>query len=398
LTRPVRVLIVHTYYTERGGEDAVFEAEAALLERQGHEVIRYAARNHQFALRNRLEAAVKTVWNWSTYREIRRLIEHSRPDIMHVHNTFPGISPSVYYAADAEHLPIVQSLHNYRLICPNGLLFRDGHVCEDCVGRTFPWPGVVHSCHHRGRGVSAVSAMTIGLHRMLKTWDDLIDTYIIVGTPFGVDRYERGGLSTNKMIIKPNFLDPDPGFQPGGGGYALFVGRLVPEKGIGTLLEAWKEMPGDYPLKIVGDGPMRESVQAAAETTGVEWVGRQPMEATLEIMGDAEVLIFPSEWYEGMPRTIIESLAVGTPVIVSNIGGIAGMVQPASFDSTFVPGDPASLRDTVERFFVDRESRVTHRENARRIFLERYTAEQNYRELVTIYEETIARRSHSSDG
>ena len=235
----------------------MFLAETALLESYGHRVVRYITHNDRVAELNSVTLAGKTVWNSSAYRELRNLIHLEQPDVAHFHNTFPLVSPAGYYAARAEGVPVVQTLHNYRLLCPNALFFRDGGVCEDCKSKAITWPGVVHKCYRGSRAASGVVTAMLTTHRALRTWRKKVDVYIAL-TEFARRKFIEGGLPAGKIIVKPNFVYPDPGPGEGEGGFALFVGRLSFEKGVGTLLAAWEHLDRRIPLKIVGDGPLTE--------------------------------------------------------------------------------------------------------------------------------------------
>lgn len=263
----MEILIIHNYYQQSGGEDQVFTAEANLLEAQGHQVLRYTVHNDAVANINPMTLAGVTVWNRAIYRDLRQLLRQEKPQVVHFHNSFPLISPAAYYAARSEGVPVVQTLHNYRLLCPNAVFFRDGQVCEDCLGKFVPWPGVVHACYKESRATTGMVAAMLTVHRVLQTWTETVDLYIAL-TQFARQKFIQGGLPAEKIVVKPNFVHPDPGPGEGRGGYALFVGRLSPEKGIGILLTAWEKLRGKVDLKIVGDGPLAPQV--------VKDVGRLP--------------------------------------------------------------------------------------------------------------------------
>lgn len=252
----MKVLLIHNYYQQPGGEDQVFASEAALLEAHSHCVVRYTVHNDRVAEMSPLPLVQATLWNKTVHRELRTLICKERPQVVHFHNTFPLISPAAYYAAKAEGVPVVQTLHNYRLLCPSqgGILLRNGEVCEDCLGKFWPWPGIVHSCYRDSKAATTVHAIMLSLHRALQTWTTMVDVYIAL-TEFARQKFIQGGLPSEKIVVKPNFVYPDPSPGEGQGGYALFVGRLTPEKGIDTLLAAWERLHTKIPLKIVGMVP-----------------------------------------------------------------------------------------------------------------------------------------------
>jgi glycosyltransferase involved in cell wall biosynthesis len=305
----MRILKLHTHYQQPGGEDGVFGAEVALLRDKGHTVVPLTFHNKQLEDVPLLWRAAVTLWNREAYSRVREAIRLHQPDILHVHNTFPLASPAVIHAAKAEGVPVVMTLHNYRLLCVNALFFRQGQVCEACLGR-LPWRGALYGCYRESRAASAVVAGMITLHRALGTWN-LVDRFIAL-TEFARQKFIEGGFPPEKISVKPNFVHPDPGPGEGRGGYALFVGRLSPEKGLGTLLMAWERLGGKVPLKIVGDGPLAPEVQEAQKRIpGVEWLGRKAPEEVYALMGEASFLVFPSEWYETFGRVAIEAFAKG---------------------------------------------------------------------------------------
>lgn len=381
----MKVLLVHNFYQQPGGEDQVFEAEGALLERYGHEVIRYTVHNDQVRNLNGAGLAAATLWNRRTYREVIDLLRVERPRVMHVHNTFPLVSPAVYYAASAEGVAVVQTLHNYRLLCPMAEFFRDGRVCEDCLGRV-PWPGVLHACYRGSRLASGAVATMLVAHRVLKTWEKRVSAYIAL-TEFGRRKFIEGGLPAQKVLVKPNFIHPDPGVGKGTGGYALFVGRLAASKGIETMLAAWERAKGILPLRIVGDGPLSKLVEAcAARHEGVDWLGRRSREEVLALMREALVLVLPSEWYEGLPVVILEAYASGLPVLASDLGSLSALVEDRRTGVHFQPGDPADLADKIDWVASHPAVTASMRGGARAEFETRYTAEKNYDLLMGIYD------------
>jgi glycosyltransferase involved in cell wall biosynthesis len=388
----MKILAVHNKYQRPGGEDQVFVDETALLETRNHRVLRYEVHNDQVKQVNRLTLAKDTIWNTSAYRELGALIRRERPHVVHFHNTLPLVSPAGYYAARAEGVPVIQTLHNYRLLCPVALFFRDGGVCEDCMGKAVPWPGVIHGCYRGSRAASGVIATMLTVHRALRTWTEVVDVYVAL-TEFARNKFIEGGLPAGKIVVKPNFVAPDPGQGQGGGGYALFVGRLAPEKGTETMLAAWDRLGTRIPLKIVGDGPMRDRVvEAAARQSNVEWLGHRPVEDVHALMGKADMLVFPSQWYETFGRVAAEAFAAGTPVIAANIGAVAELVEHGRTGLKFRPGDPEDLVTQVEWALSHSAELRSMREEVRAEFEAKYTAERNYRALMEIYEAALERK------
>lgn len=385
----MKILSVHNTYQKPGGEDQVFAQEMELLRARGHEVLPYQASNDEVNGVNPLVLLGNTIWNHKKYEEVRTLLRGERPDLMHVHNTFPVISPAVYYAAGAEGVPVVQTLHNYRLLCPAATFFRDGHVCEDCLGRDIPLPGVMHSCYRDSRMATAAAAAMLATHNFKHTWSKAVSAYIAL-TDFARDKFIEGGLPGDKIFVKPNYLQSDPGKGEGNGRYALFVGRLTPEKGISTLLGAWRRIGSDLPLQIAGDGPMAADVeQAAAREGSVTWLKWLPRAEILERMKNASVLILPSTWFEGFPMIIAEAFAVGLPVIASKLGSMASIVDDQRTGLHFEAGVARDLAEKV-RWFLNHPKRVAQmRVDARHEYESRYTAEINYGQLMGIYRKIV---------
>lgn len=381
----MRIIVTHTHYQQAGGEDQSFAAEVALLQEKGMEILPLTFHNRDLEPLPPWRQGLLTLWNQEAYHRVREAIRSFRPQVVHIHNTFPLASPAVVWAAKAEGVPVVMTLRNYRLLCVNALFYREGRVCEDCLGRAVPWPGVVHGCW-RGRGASATVAGMLALHRVLGTWER-VDRFIAL-TEFAQAKFVQGGLPPEKIRVKPNFIHPDPGPGEGRGGYALFVGRLSPEKGIRTLLQAWQRLGARMPLKVVGDGPLwEETKEAAARLPGVELLGRKRPEEVYALMGEASFLVFSSEWYETFGRVAIEAFAKGTPVIASAIGAVAEVTESGRTGLLFRPGDPEDLAAKVEWLLSHPEELARMRREARAEYEAKYTAERNYEALMAIYRE-----------
>jgi glycosyltransferase involved in cell wall biosynthesis len=389
------MLLVHNCYQQPGGEDMVFASEASLLAAHGHAVQQLVVDNDAIApQRSALDSARlagATVWSRQGYTAVRNAIRTFHPDLVHFHNTFPLISPAGYYAARAERIPVIQTLHNFRLLCANGLFYRDGHLCEDCLGKPVPLPGIVHACYRDSRAASGAAVTMQTVHRALGSWTRMVDRYIALGE-FARQKFIEGGLPAHKLVIKPNFV-PDSPIGDGRGGYALFVGRLSAEKGIQTLLRAWERLGGTIPLKIAGDGPLAGDVaDALRRVPGIEWLGRLSPTAVTTAMQDAALLVFPSEWYEGLPRTILESFAIGTPVVAANLGAMREIIRDGETGRHFQRGDPADLARVVAGAFAHPEQLARMRARVRAEFESRYTAEENYHQLMEIYSHALKAR------
>jgi glycosyltransferase involved in cell wall biosynthesis len=386
----MKVLLCHNYYQQRGGEDASFDAEAWLLEAHGHEVVRYTCHNDEVRTLGRIALARRTVWNGSAAREIRALIAREQPDVMHCTNTFPLLSPSVYYAARAAGVPMVQSLRNYRPICVNSFFERDGRVCEDCLGAPWPWRGVAHGCYRADRAATAVLVGMLGIHGALGTWRRAVTLYI-TPSDFARRKYGEGGWPIDRIRVKPNFLHPDPGPGAGGGGHVAFVGRLSREKGIEPLLAAWERLDAPVRLLIAGDGPLaglvRESTRRDAR---IQWLGRLGPEQVLSLMAEAAAVVVPAVGYETFGRTIMEAFAVGTPVIASRIGPLTELVEDGRTGGLVEPGDPRTLAGAIARLDADRAAWAAMRAAARRDYERKYTASENHSRILAIYHEAQA--------
>jgi glycosyltransferase involved in cell wall biosynthesis len=388
----MRILLCHAYYQQPGGEDQSFEAEARLLESRGHEVRRYTLHNDAIEDMSRLAIAAKTFWNRSSHRALTRLLRDFRPDVMHCTNNFPLISPSAYSAARAQGGAGVQSLRNYRQLCPGGLLLRNDAVCEDCLGKWFAAPAVRHGCYRGSRMATAVVAGMTALHRMLGTWSSAVDLYFTL-SGFAKAKFVSAGWPAEKIAVKPNFIDPDPGVGEGRGDYAVFAGRLSPEKGLRTMLDAWRRLQRPIPLKIIGDGPLAAEIQQFSQAhPHVELLGRRPLEEVLQIIGAARFLVMPSVWYETFGRTIIEAFAKGTPVIASRLGAMAELVEDGATGLLFTPGDAADLASKVQMLASDPIQRHRLGRAARMEYERQYTAEPNHEQLLEIYRRASANR------
>ena len=381
----MKILMLHNRYLSPGGEDHSTEAEVALLKDSGCEVELLEEDNRRIEQLGNARTAIRTVWSSESYKRVYEKLRAGSFDILHVQNFFPLWSPSVYYAASRCGVPVVQTLRNYRLLCVTATFFRDNHLCQDCMGRIIPWPGILHGCYRSSRAGSGVVASMISAHKLAGTWRKRVQVYVAL-TEFARSKYIEGGLAAEKIVVKPNFVHPAPEPGPGGGGYALFVGRLSPEKGIKTMLEAWKTARHPLPLKVVGDGPEAEAVLAAAhDCPSIQYLGRRSSEEVFALLRMAEFLIFPSQWFEGMPRTVIESFGVGTPVLASNIGATASMVTPGETGFHFEPGDVTELREKVAWCSRNLGEVRSLRAKARAEFELRYGGSANAGMLLAIY-------------
>jgi glycosyltransferase involved in cell wall biosynthesis len=392
----VKVLLAHNHYYWPGGEDEVFRRESELLRSAGNEVVEYIRDNraivHSSAL-EKIKIASQTVWAFDSARQLRHLIRRERPDIAHFHNTFPLISPSAYYACQEEGIPVVQSLYNARLMCPAVNFLREGRVCEDCLGRSLPWPGVLHGCYRDSRLQTAVVAAMLWTHRLLQTWQEGVDAYI-TATEFFRKKYIAAGLPPEKVFLKPHFLITDPGMKREMESYALFIGRLSPEKGVATLLNAWKNLP-HIPLWIRGEGPMEEEVRRFAEANpSVRVLPRLPRSECFDITKGARFLVWPSEGYaETFGLVVMEAFACGTPIIGSSLGAMAEVLHDKKTGLHFTAGDPQDLAAKVDYAWTHPQELTEMGRAGRAEYEKKYTPESNYKALMGIYRGAVQSRS-----
>ena len=379
----LRVLFAHNAYQHRGGEDSVVEAEIALLRSHGHAVETYFRSNDDVAAMSSLALARHTLWSPRTPPDLADLIRRFRPDVIHAHNTFPLISPSLYWAAERAGVPVVQTLHNFRLMCLNALFLREGKVCEDCMGH-LPWRGVARACYRGSHAASAALAGMLTLHRGLGTYRHKVARYIALNE-FCRNKFIEGGLPAERVVVKPNFVDftaPEPLPRAG----LLFVGRLSVEKGVSTLAEAMKLLP-NASLRVAGDGPEAGLLDGVA---GVSRLGSLSGEAVRQEMSRAVALVVPSIWYENFPRTMVEAFACGLPVIASRIGALADIVRDGETGLLFEPGDPRDLADKLRWALAHPEQMAAMGRNARTQYEAMFSAAANYRRLLEIYEGVLA--------
>lgn len=389
------ILMAHCYYRDTGGENLSFEAETRLLATHGQRIVTYTRDNREidrFGLVRSAALATRTVWADDSYVSVRRLVRANRSEVVHFQNTFPLISPAAYYAARREGAAVVQALRNYRPLCASGVLYRDGGVCEDCLTRTVRWPGLAHGCYRDSRLASGVVVTMQATHTILGSWQNEVDLYV-APSEFSRLKFIEGGFPADQIVTKPNFVDPDPGQASEPGTYAFFAGRLAAEKGVMTILEAWRQLRG-VPLKIAGDGPLRPAAARFIDqhdlADRVELVGYQSQERVLELMKGARVAIFPSQWYETFGRVATEAFACGVPVVASRLGAIAEIVQDGITGLHFEPGDAADLAAKIDRLQSNPGERSEMGAQARAQYEAKYTAARNYTLLMEIYDRAIA--------
>jgi glycosyltransferase involved in cell wall biosynthesis len=397
----VKILVIHNRYRSGtpGGEDVVVDAEVALLREAGHAVVEYRRSNdemHEAKLSDRIRTAIAMQGSRRSYVELSELIGREKPDIAHVHNIFPLISASAYDACADLGLPLVQTVHNYRLTCAVAIHFRDGSVCDQCrPGATFS--ALVHECY---RGSRLATAAVLGMQRQV--WRrifarGLVRRFLALNQ-FAADRLTQAGIESNRVVIRPNFISIDrfshsvahhP--QQSHARYAVFVGRLSIEKGLMTLLDAWRTV-GQLELVVVGDGPLRERAQAYASEhrLRVRFIGSLPRDQALQLVSRATLQIVPSQWFEGMPLVILEAWALGVPVVAARIGGIAELLGDDERGVGFTPGDSRELSARISQLTSDLQRLEELRRNAFARYLQQHTPKYGLASLLEVYDSVLA--------
>ncbi len=382
----MKILLIHNFYKISGGEDTVFFQEKKLLENKGHHVFTYTVHNDSISDFSKLKIGLNTIWNFKTVRELKALIKKNKPDIAHFHNTFPIISPSSYNVLKNNSIPVVQTLHNFRLFCANGYFFRSESVCELCSKSKLNLNAIRYGCYRSSKiATMPVVAMQI-FHHYKKTWVNQIDKFIVL-SEFSKEKFVSNGLIEKKITIKSNFLNVEvkPNFSKDN--YAIFVGRLSAEKGITTLIDALPLMNNALKIIIVGNGYFWDKLQLINSKYNVITLGYKTHDETLKLINNASFLLFPSIWYENQPMTIIESFACGTPIIASKLGAMCDLVADKINGLHFQPGNSYDLAEKVNWMFAHSEERRKMSFAARIEYEQKYTAEKNYHQLIKIYNE-----------
>lgn len=380
----LRVWVVHNAYQQRGGEDSVMEAEVALLREHGHHVETWVRHNDDVTHMSRLKLAAQTLWSTETTDRVASFVRDFRPDVIHVHNTLPLISPSVFWAAERAGVPIVQTLHNFRLLCPQATFLRDGRVCEDCVGQV-PWPAMRHRCYRESTVQTAAVSTMLVLHRAMGTFDQKVTRFIALNH-FCRDKFVQGGVPAARIDIKPNFVSRpsagDGAAREGG----LYVGRLSVEKGMQTLIDAMRLHPG-HGLMVAGSGPLEASLREVAPSA---CLGALPLDQVMTRLQRAAFLVLPSVWYECFPRVLVEAFACGVPVIASRLGSLAEIVTDGQTGLLFEPGNAAELAERIRWAQAHPQEMARMGEAARAEYEAKYNPEQNVDQLTAIYRRAMA--------
>lgn len=396
---PMKIVLVHNYYPViGGGEDSVVEEERRMLEGAGHSIVPFFMYTKERGFLDFVYSALCLIWNPVAYRRMRRMIRAEQPDIVHCHNTFPLISPSVYWACRKEGVPVVQTLHNYRMVCANGLFLRNGGPCEDCSGRRFGWPAIRYRCYRNSIIGSTMLATLQWVHRLLGTWINGVTRYISL-TDFAKSRFVKSGMIPAEQIsVKPNFIQDVPPLEPQKPRQkqAVFIGRLWPEKGCLLLVDAWirafkqSNGLGGYELLIIGDGPQRKEAEAlcngCSKDYGICFLGVLPRREVLEILQSVRFLVLPSIWYEGFPMTIVEAFACGTPVLSAGIGSMSSIIEENITGIFFDAGNNIQLAERIVWAASNAGAMDEMGRHARRTYEELYVPEVNLSELMDTYD------------
>ncbi|MEC0180270.1 glycosyltransferase family 4 protein [Paenibacillus peoriae] len=392
-----KVLIIHNFYQQSGGEDKVVEQESAMLRSRGIETEHYYVHNDSIqskGLANMAKLAVEAAWSLPEFKRIQKLLLQVKPDVVHVHNFFPVISPSVYHACERLGIPVVQTLHNYRLICPAATFMRGNEVCEKCLHGTL-LHSIRHGCY-RGSPLQTIPvAAMIKFNELIGTWQHKVSRYIAL-TEFARDKFAESGIPLDRISVKPNFIHlktVEAKYDPNDR-YLLFVGRISREKGVRNLLQAWSGLEDRAGLRlvIIGDGPEKAELTAAYPQEDIRFLGQQDADTVLDCMSRAMYVMVPSIWYEGFPMTIVESYSVGTPVLCSRIGALEEVVEDGVTGFHFQHDDLENLK-TVIRRAVAYESYAAMRQQVSAIYTACYTEEVNVKQLMAIYNKAMEERN-----
>ena len=400
----MRVLIVHGAYQQFGGEDSVVRAERELLERHGDEVLLYSRHNDEtknFNLADKAFFFPQTVYSWKSSAEIADVVHGFQPDVAFVHNVYPLISPSVYYKLNSLGVPAVQVLHNFRPFCPNGLYYTQGQICEDCKGGNY-LSAVRKRCFRDSYLLSGLYGLTLGSNRLAGMVDNIAG--FICLTEFFKIKMQEAGVPDSKLFVRPNFVyapslqSPSlqsPSLQSktnGAGNYALYLGRLSPEKGCWTLIHAFEQMP-QLTLKIIGTGPQEQELKDYVRSQGlnnIQFLGFKSGAEKWQLLGDAVCLVLPSEWYENFPVTVLEGYMAAKPVVASRMGGLPYIVDDGKTGLLFEAGNVNELAQKIQQLADDPAAAASMGARGRTLSETKYGPEQGYSNLMNIFSQVQA--------
>lgn len=379
-----KILQIHSRYREPGGEDIVADTERRILEESGHEVVAVHPRNGATGAQAAVQLATYA-WNPISRARIMRVAKKTKPDIAHVHNTWFAVSPTFLQSLKSAGIPTVATIHNYRLMCGNAMLLRNGAPCERCVGVT-PWPAVRYRCYRHSASASIAAALGIQVHRLIGTWERGVDQFL-APTEFLRDRLIAAGLPAQRIAVHSNFVD-DPGPRPeppSASTRVVFVGRLSDEKGLRVALDAWRRTsPTGLELVIVGDGPLRENLLRDAARS-VSFLGRINHAEVQELLLTSRAVVFPSLWYEVQPLAVLEAFAAGVPVLGSALGSLGETIAPLGKAWGVVPGSIDAWADALTRLVKDDVVEAGSK-TARQLFETKHSSSIARRNLGLIYD------------
>lgn len=394
----LKCLFLHNYYQNTGGEDLSMAAEIKLLRQAGHTVKLLKWHNNDIphmSIREKLVLPLQTTWNPTSKHRVHNALIDLKADLLHAQNLFPLASPSVYSAAQRLNVPVVQHLRNFRMSCLNSYLYRKGKVCENCIGRN-PWRGVLRRCYRSSFPASASVWQMLIFHRSRKTWKNHVDAFI-TPSQFSAQKLIESGLPENKLHVKPNFIE-----DPLSDGMIkplpkrptfLFSGRLSAEKGVMVLLKAWKLVDNkDWKLMIVGSGPEKLKLQLFCEEYGldnVDFVGQMSLDQLILKIQQSTLSIVPSQWYETFGRVVIEAFSCGRPVIASNLGALAELVEEGVSGFLISPSNEYAWADSIQWCGENLSAVSRMGKAARKLYLEKFTPEINYQKMFDIYSKVI---------
>lgn len=391
----MKILIGHNHYRWPGGEDAVVATEARLLSDLGHEVKLFETDNAQFlngGILQKINSAKNLFWSARSYKNLKAILNDFKPQVAHFHNIYFSLTPSVYDACHDHGVAVIQSLHNFRMMCANGLFFRNGSVCEDCVRKSV-WQGIKNRCYQDSILSSSLVTAITSFHRWKNTFNEKVDMYI-TATEFTRSKYVREGIIADKIAIKPNVYYPIEKFLKPKGEFVLYVGRLSREKGVERLLDAWEDI-GNIPLKLMGEGPLEAQLKSKVEQKGlkqIEFLGRLNDQQYIDYMQRAKFLIVPSLCYENFPRIVVEAFAFGLPVLASRLGSLVEIIDDGNTGCLFDPNNMEDFRDKIKIMWGRDDQGLS--EKVLKIFNEHFSPKVNIEKLISIYNQAIMNRKN----
>lgn len=382
----MKIFAIHSFYQIKGGEDTVFNSELNLLNNNNSI---YPMSFYNKGSMKGIIQFIFTIWNFIVSYKLMKYIYFIQPDIIHIHNWHYASGPIIIRTAKKLNIPVILTLHNYRLLCPSGSLMDNGAIFTDSINSSFPWKAIRKKVFRNSYLMTFWLSFVVWFHKRIGTWN-LVDRYIVL-SEFAKDLFISSslGVPSEKFIVKPNFVNQPIVDSTERKPHFLFIGRLSQEKGADVLLNTF--LNSDYTIKIAGDGPLIEKVKKISDANeNIHYLGILNKEEVIHQMQECQALIFPSIWYEGMPMTIIEAFSLGTPIIASNLGAMASMIQDGYNGFHFTPGDSDSLLAMLGKWasLSDVKKQLFYK-NALDTYRKNYTPEANYEMLMDIYQAVI---------